>query len=174
MNSTPTKTYRRTSNLCCFCRINLGVTYGKIIPSVPVFQKSSNKEFKNDSLTLNDRLKIAFRESPSTISRASSCRKCARKIITTVENFIFIKNAVSKEPEKTDEITKRCLRSPGQREVKKTCTKVRQTRKSLDFCDAETEEKALQDSIQNLMNLPVEEEDASLVKVSLLLLICLR
>jgi hypothetical protein len=61
MNGTPTKTYKRTSpshtKLYRFGDTNLGLTYGKIIPSVPIFKKSSNKEFNFKDVCLNDHLK---------------------------------------------------------------------------------------------------------------------
>lgn len=173
MNGTPTKTYKRTlpshSKLCRFCDTNLGLTYGKIIPSVPIFNKSSNKEFNFKDVCLNDHLKrIGLILDQNSSLSSSSCRKCSRKVLTTVESFLFIQNAVNKTVERRDEIIniKRCANSPcatRQQERKKTRT---QTRKCLDY-DVDPSCNDLNESIQNLMNLPVEEDDKSLVKVRL-------
>lgn len=104
---------------------------------------------------------------------SSSCRKCSRKVLTTVESFLFIQNSVNKTVERRVEIIniKRCANSPcatRQQERKKTRT---QTRKCLDY-DVDPSCNDLNESIQNLMNLPVEEDDKSLVKVRLTYCTC--
>ena len=107
MISTPTKTCKRTSplysKLCCFCDTNLELIYGKIIPSVPIFKKSSNKEFNLKDFCLNDHLKrnVLTLDQNGSLSK-SLCRKCARKVLTTVKSFLFIQNSVNKTVDRKD------------------------------------------------------------------------
>ena len=51
--STPKKTYIR-GRLCRFCRTNLGVIHGRVIPSVPILKVSGSKELKQ--IRLSDQL----------------------------------------------------------------------------------------------------------------------
>ena len=117
------------------CGTNLGLIYGKIIPSVPVFKKSSNKEFNLKDFCLNDHLKrIGLTLDQNGSLSKSLCKKCARKVLTTVKSSPFIQNAVNKTVDRKDETIKQCENSPcatSQQEHKRTRTL--QTRKCLDY-----------------------------------------
>lgn len=174
--ATPKKSFKRRiePNICRFCRQNIGHLYGKTIPSIPIFKITENKDFKD--ILLCKRLEvIGIALDRNTSFPQSSCRKCARKIVNISDNILPIKENANKlvavDNSSCVVVEKRGARSPASGLTKRVCQidGTSPTSRSLftnnPSSKEQSQQSATEDEMYNLMNLPVNVEENSVVKV---------